>query len=160
MLERGVQEVVVVDADGAVRGVVTERALTLNPRFLRTSAIKTPAAPRDDVEAACTAAQTVTVNEVMDNRLTTATVDESIGVVVDRMIRREAEYALELRNGTVIGLLGRRDLLSLVAGRPNARQAGVPKTSTVTPSSAHVPTHAGWPALGRLAQALKSAGPF
>jgi CBS domain-containing protein len=154
MLECAVDEVVVVDADGAVRGVVTERALTLNPRFLRMSAITLPG--RDDVEATCIAARTATVGEVMDSRVTTASVDKAVGTVVDRMIRRDAEYALVLRDGAVIGLLGRRDLLRLIAGQQQPEPVAKLKRESMQPlAAAYVPPQAGWPALGKLLRALR-----
>lgn len=155
MLERSVEDVVVVDADGAVRGIVNERDLTLNQRFLRLSSIKVPGVLRDEVEAACIEATTATVGEVMNSRLTTATVAEPIGTVVDRMLRRAAEYALVVRDGDVVGLLGRRDLLRLIAGNRESQPVAVAKDSTAQPPTAHVPARAGWPALGWLTHAFR-----
>ena len=89
MLERQVDSVVVVDGTGAVRGMVTDRDLTM------------------------------AASELMDRRITTAELVEPLGRVVDRMLRRDAESALVQVGGTVIGTLGRRELLRLIAGQPN-----------------------------------------
>lgn len=150
MLERQVDNVVVVDAGGAVRGVVTDRDLTLNQRYLRFSAIKVPrlgghwVTPGDEVEAACVAAATMTAADLMDSHLMTVTLLEPIGPVVDRMLRRDAEYALVLRGGDVVGLLGRRDLLRLVAGLPESHRSLVANRGSVQEPTAHLAVHPSW----------------
>jgi CBS domain-containing protein len=121
LLSRGVASVAVVDTDGTVRGVLTEEHLTLNQRYLRLASIQVPqlngkwVTPRNEVEAACVAARSVTAAEVMDTRITSAKLGESLSVVVQRMLRREVEYALVYHDGVAEGMLGRRDLLRLLA---------------------------------------------
>ncbi|MDQ6670372.1 MAG: CBS domain-containing protein, partial [Chloroflexota bacterium] len=149
MLESHVDCMVVVDAAGVARGIVTDRQLTLDERWLRLSAVKVPhlhgrSVKRcDELEAACLAAETTTAAEVMDRRLTTAEVLEPISTVVDRMLRRDAECALVLRTVSVIGLLGRRDLLRLVAAQPKAQPVGVGRTRH-TPSARSSSCPATW----------------
>jgi CBS domain-containing protein len=158
MLEQQVDNVVVVDANGAVRGVVSDRHLTLNQTYLRLSSIKVPrlhgrwVTSGDEVEAACVAAATTTAAEVMDRRLTTAEVLEPIGSVVERMLRRDAEYALVLRDGDVVGLFGRRELLRLVAGLPEAHPVSLARSGAAQHPVAHLAAHVRWPVPGWLAQ--------
>jgi signal-transduction protein with cAMP-binding, CBS, and nucleotidyltransferase domain len=162
MLDRHVEAVVVVDTDGVVKGVVTDRDLTLSQRNLRLAAVRVPrlngrwVAPCDAVDAACAVAGTMTAAEVMEHRLTTAELYEPIGAVVDRMVRREADYAIVLRNADVVGVLGRRDLLRLVAGQVRSQSASVSTNGRVHNPPAHVAlTSGGLPAFGWLAQAWR-----
>jgi CBS domain-containing protein len=125
LLTRGVASVAVVDASGTVRGVVTEKHLTLNQRYLRLASIQVArlngqwVTPSTELEAARVAARTITAAEVMDTRLTSAKFGESLSEVVERMLRREVEYALVWRDGVAVGMLGRRDLLRFLADTSN-----------------------------------------
>jgi hypothetical protein len=47
----------------------------------------------DEIDAARTAARTVTVDELLERRLTLASPDEPLGQVVERMLLREADFA-------------------------------------------------------------------
>jgi CBS domain-containing protein len=159
MLERDVDSVVVVDTDGAARGVITDHDLTLSQSNLRLAAVKVPrvnghwVTSCDAIDAACVAATTVTAEEIMDRRVTTANVLESIGTVVGRMAHQEAEYSLVLEAGGVVGLLGRRDLLRLVAGHVEAPSATAAGSSTVHYPKAHFALRrGGLPLWGWLAQ--------
>lgn len=166
MLERDVDSMVVVAADGAVRGVVTDRDLTLNQRNLRLAAIQLPrlnghwVTSCDAVDAACVAATTMTAEEVMDTRLTTANVVEPIGTVVERMVRRDANYALVLQDADVVGLLGRRDLLRLVAGQVESRSVSAPNDGSGHSPTAHLAPNSGglplWSWLARVQIRRKS----
>jgi CBS domain-containing protein len=123
MLEHGVPAVVVVDERGEVRGALAERQLTLNSRYLRLAGVKVPrirgqwVSPLEEVEAAWLAARTVSAGELMDTRLTYATVGEPVGVVVERMLRHGADYAVVRAGMSVVGVLSGHDLLWRVAGR-------------------------------------------
>src|SRR5216683_7858768 len=70
MLGRQVQVVLVVDDHGEVRGAISEQRLTLDPAYLRMASVRVPrirgrwVTQRDEVEAACVAAQTVTAREL------------------------------------------------------------------------------------------------
>jgi CBS domain-containing protein len=134
LLDRAVASAVVVDAAGTVRGIVTEQQLTLSQQYLRRASLQVPqldgqsVAPADDVEAACVVARTLTAAVIMEKRLTTANFGERLCDVVQRMMQREAEYALVWRDGVAVGMLGRRDLLRLVA------DSAAPVTDTLSPS--------------------------
>jgi CBS domain-containing protein len=161
MLQRQVDNVVVVNPDGSVRGLVTDRDLTLNERYLRLSAIKVPrlhghwVTACDAVEAACIVAATMTAGEVMDTRPTTAAVLESIGTVVERMLRRDADYALVLQDGDVVGLLGRRDLLRLVAGQLESHSGSAADNGSVHLPIAHCASHHRIPGIRWLSQGVE-----
>jgi CBS domain-containing protein len=120
LLGRGVESAVVVDAGGTVRGVVTEHHLTLNEHYLRLACVRVPelngrwVAPADEVEAARIAARTISAAEIMETRFSAAKFGEPLSVVVERMVRRDAEYALVWRDGVAVGMLGRRDLLTVL----------------------------------------------
>ncbi len=126
MLERQVQVVLVVDDDGEVRGAISEQRLTLDPAYLRMASVRVPrirgrwVTQRDELEAACVAAQTVTTRELMETRLTSADVGEPLGGIVERMLRRGEEYAVVRRGPEVVGVLSRHDLLRHIAGRAPA----------------------------------------
>jgi CBS domain-containing protein len=148
MLEQQVDNVVVVDENGAVRGVVSDRHLTLNQTYLRLSSIKVPrlhgrwVTSGEEVEAAAT----TTAAEVVDRRLTTAEVLEPIGSVVERMLRRDAEYARAARwrrcwiaRSTRVAATGR----GAAGGTPGVRRqvryrraSGRPSCSTCSLASA------------------------
>jgi CBS domain-containing protein len=122
MLAKQVQSVAVVDDRAKVVGVVTERQLTLSGEYLRLATMEVPeiagrwVTAREEVDAACIAARTVKAREVMERRLTCACADEAIGAAVERMRRREVEYAVVHRGGVVVGMLGSHGLLRKVAG--------------------------------------------
>jgi predicted transcriptional regulator len=126
LLDSGVASAVVADAGGTVRGIVTEQHLTLSQRYLRLASIQAPqlnghwVTPADQMEAACVATATITAAEVMETRLMTAQFGELLSGVVDRMVRREVDYALVWRDAVAVGMLRRRDLLRLIAKASNA----------------------------------------
>jgi CBS domain-containing protein len=124
MLETDVQGVVVIDARDNAIGLITERQLAFDERHLTLACLKIPeiggrsASWLDGVDAACMAATTLTARDVMEKYFPVADAEEPLGALVDRMNRRESEFALIQQRGEVVGLLGRRDLLRRVAGEP------------------------------------------
>jgi CBS domain-containing protein len=161
MLERQVDNVVVVDLDGVVRGIVRDHDLTLNARNLRLAALKVPrlsghwVTALDEAEAACVAAETMTAEEIMESCLTTVDQSEPIGTAVNRMLRRDAEYALVMRESEVVGVLSQRDLLRFVAGQRESAPVSVPLDVTVQQPAAHLAARPRWPVPGWLAQAWR-----
>jgi CBS domain-containing protein len=128
MLKAEVQGMVVVDAGDNAVGIVTERQLAFDERHLTLASLKIPeidgrsATRLDGVDAACIGAATLTAGDVMENSFLVADVEEPLSALVDRMNRRQSEFALINRGGDVVGLLGRRDLLRRVAGEPACAQ--------------------------------------
>jgi CBS domain-containing protein len=102
MLRQQVGAVIVVNARGLATGILSERHLTLNERYLRLSSI---------------AVRPLTARDLMDTYLIRVRIDEPLSAVVDRMLRRGADYAVVHQSGTVVGLLGSHDLLRQVAGK-------------------------------------------
>jgi CBS domain-containing protein len=130
MLERHAQGALVVDARAVVVGVVTEHCLTLDGSFLRRACLEVPrlgdrwVTPLEQIDAACVAAESVTAQEVMETRITSATADEPVGAVVERMLRGGADCAVVCQAGSVVGTLDGHDLLRRVAGSPASPGAG------------------------------------
>jgi CBS domain-containing protein len=124
MLQQQVQGVIVVNAHAGVVGIVTERQLTLNGRYLQLACLEVPeiggraVTAREEVDAACIAATTVQARDIMERCVTSASADEPVGAAVERMLRREAEFAVVYRGSAVVGMLGSHDLLRKVAGEP------------------------------------------
>jgi CBS domain-containing protein len=122
MLARNVQGVLVTDAHQQAVGVVTERQLTLDERYLTLASVRVrqlysrPLTGTEEMEAAYIAAGAVTARDVMEKCLTCAGADEPVGVVVERMLRKSAEYAVIRDGATVVGMLDSTDLLRRIAG--------------------------------------------
>jgi CBS domain-containing protein len=122
MLAQRAQGVLVVDDHAEVVGVVTERQLTLDGHYLRLACTEVPeidgrwVTALQEVDAACIAARTLTARDVMDRRLTSACTDEPLGAVVERLLCRDADYAVIHEGDTVVGILGGHELLLKLAG--------------------------------------------
>ena len=122
MLERQVQAVLVVNASMQVLGVVTERQLTLDAGYLQLACLRVAringrlVSRCDESDAARIAARTVTVDEVMERRLTLASPDEPLGQVVDRLLQREADFAVVRQGNECVGTIDGHALLHQVAG--------------------------------------------
>ncbi len=129
MLQQHVQGVLVLNRGAEVVGVVTERQLTLNGAYLRLASLAVPeisgrrVTAREEVDAARIAATTLTARDIMEGCITSACADEPAGTAVERMLRREAEYAVVHQDGAVVGMLGSHDLLRKVAGEPTLVRA-------------------------------------
>ena len=132
MLQQQVQGVLVVDSHSNAIGIVTERQLAFDDRHLTLASLSVPelagqpATRLDRVDAACAAATSLTARDVMDKRLPYADVNERLGAVVERMNRREAEFAVVHQGNDVVGVLSRHDLLRRVAGEPASTRARSP----------------------------------
>ena len=150
MLERQVDVLVVVNDRGAIRGVVTEHGLTLNPHHLRMCSIRVPhvrgrwVTASDELEAACVAAATLTANDVMERRVSSATPDEAVGLVVERMVRRDVEYALVRQGEAILGVLSRHNLLELIAGNAEPAQEVVLTTLATASNNSVAASRATW----------------
>jgi CBS domain-containing protein len=122
MLERHVPAVLVVNASMQVLGVVTERQLTLDAGYLRLACLRVPringrpVTRFDEIDAARIAARTMTVDEVMERRLTFASSDELLGEVVERMLQRAAACAVVRQGDELVGTIDGQALLYQVAG--------------------------------------------
>jgi CBS domain-containing protein len=133
MLARAVQGVLVVNAQAEVVGVITERQLTLSSHYLHLACAEVPevggrsVTTLDEVDAACIAARTLTARDVMERHLSWVCADEVAAAAVERMLRRDAEYAVVHQGNAVVGMLGSHDLLRKIAGE----DAVIPETNDV-----------------------------
>jgi predicted transcriptional regulator len=92
------------------------------------------------MEAASLVARTATAVEVMDRRFASATPDEPMGTVVQRMLNHEVECALVWEAGVVVGMLGRRDLLQLIAASSEpGQQSDYSASAVVEDTTARAP---------------------
>lgn len=130
MLERHVQAVLVVDTQRQAVGIVTERQLTLDERFLNMASLQLDATDRhplrqiDTIDAALLASTTLRASDVMERRLLHVCIDEPLCAVVQQMLRREAEYAIVYERSAVVGMFGPRDLLPRIAGLGKPQPTG------------------------------------
>ena len=121
MIEHDVDAVAVLDGRGSVCGAITAAALTLSQQYLRLAGVANPRlhglwfAPEDMVEEAANAAKAITAHSYMQRWFISANATEPLGSVVKRMLHEQTEHAFVLEDGKLVGMLGRRDLLGVMA---------------------------------------------
>jgi CBS domain-containing protein len=121
MQERDIGAVVVVDAAGALRGIVTESDFTGVGRCVPFSLALAPvvfgarAATMAEIEQIYAMARKLTARQIMSEEVHTARESEEIGAVVHRMLRRKLKHVPVVRDGKPVGMLARHDVLKLMA---------------------------------------------
>ena len=121
MQEHDIGAVVVVDASGRLRGIVTESDFTGIGRSVPFSVAIAPVvfgarAPSiAELERIYAMARKLRAREIMSDKVQTAAESEEIGVVVQRMLARKLRHVPVVRNGKPVGMLARHDILKLVA---------------------------------------------
>jgi CBS domain-containing protein len=121
MQERDIGAVVVVDAAGALRGIVTESDFTGVGRCVPFSLALAPvvfgarAATMAEIEKIYAMARKLTARQIMSEEVHTAGESEEIGAVVHRMLRRKLKHVPVVRDGKPVGMLARHDVLKLMA---------------------------------------------
>jgi CBS domain-containing protein len=121
MQEHDIGAVVVVDASGQLRGIVTESDFTGIGRCVPFSLAIAPVvfgarAPTvAELERIYAMARKLRAREIMSDKVQTAAESEEIGVVVQRMLARKLRHVPVVRNGKPVGMLARHDILKLVA---------------------------------------------
>jgi CBS domain-containing protein len=121
MQERDIGAVVVVDAAGALRGIVTESDFTGVVRCVPFSLALAPvvfgarAATMAEIEKIYAMARKLTARQIMSEVVHTAGESEEIGAVVHRMLRRKLKHVPVVRDGKPVGMLARHDVLKLMA---------------------------------------------
>jgi CBS domain-containing protein len=124
MQRHDIGAVVVVDAEGRLRGIITESDFTGIGRCVPFSLALAPvvfgarAATLAELERIYAMARTLTAGQVMSGRVHTATESEEVGAVVHRMLGRNLKHVPVVRDGMPVGMLARHDLLKLVATPP------------------------------------------
>ena len=121
MREHDIGAVVVVDASGQLRGIVTESDFTGIGRCVPFSLAIAPvvfgarAATIAELERIYAMARQLRARQIMSDKVQTAEESEEIGAVVQRMLARNLRHVPVVRNGKPVGMLARHDILKLVA---------------------------------------------
>jgi CBS domain-containing protein len=121
MQEHDIGAVVVVDASGQLRGIVTESDFTGIGRCVPFSLAIAPvvfgarAATIAELERIYAMARQLRARQIMSDKVQTAEESEEIGAVVQRMLARNLRHVPVVRNGKPVGMLARHDIMKLVA---------------------------------------------
>jgi CBS domain-containing protein len=121
MQEHDIGAVVVVDASGQLRGIVTESDFTGIGRSVPFSLAIAPvvfgarAATIAELERIYAMARQLRARQIMSDKVQTAEESEEIGAVVQRMLARNLRHVPVVRDGKPVGMLARHDILKLVA---------------------------------------------
>ena len=121
MQEHDIGAVVVVDASGQLRGIVTESDFTGIGRCVPFSLAIAPvvfgarAATIAELERIYAMARQLRARQIMSDKVQTAEESEEIGAVVQRMLARNLRHVPVVRDGKPVGMLARHDILKLVA---------------------------------------------
>ena len=121
MQEHDIGAVVVVDASGQLRGIVTESDFTGIGRSVPFSLALAPvvfgarAATIAELERIYAMARQLRARQIMSDKVQTAEESEEIGAVVQRMLARNLRHVPVVRDGKPVGMLARHDILKLVA---------------------------------------------
>ncbi|MFN8558493.1 MAG: universal stress protein [Dehalococcoidia bacterium] len=119
MIDRGVSSVLVVDAAGALRGIITESDFTGKERCLPFSAFKAPHlfgewVSKQGVEEVYRAARGMIAREIMSAPVITATEQDAVTDVVARLVHHDIHRLPVVRDGKPVGVVTRHDLLRLM----------------------------------------------
>ncbi|MEX0785022.1 MAG: CBS domain-containing protein [Dehalococcoidia bacterium] len=120
MLERRVGCVLVLDGAGELRGIITESDFIGKERGIPFSSFRMPQVfgqwfGHDDVERVHEAARERVANEIMSKPVVTIEYDETVTELVRRMIARDIKRVPVVREGKLVGIVARHDLLKLMA---------------------------------------------
>ena len=124
MLEHGVGCVPLVDAQGRLSGVVTEVDLTGRGRYNRAAGDHVPYvfgrwAAKEELEARYREGHTITAREVMSEPIETTAENDLVVDVVQRMFRGERSCLPVARDGVLVGMVTRHDLLKMIVRDPH-----------------------------------------
>lgn len=122
MLDKGVGGLPVVSGDGRLAGIVTESDFAAKEPGIPFSRMYAPRLfgewmPRPELEKAYEAARSIMVKQIMSKPVVTASEDELLADVVMKMLERRIHRVPVVRDGVPVGVVSRRDLLKLAAGR-------------------------------------------
>ncbi len=120
MLDRGIGCVPLVDESGKLKGIITESDFTGKERGLPLSAYLVPQifgewVSKGGIERIYKEARARTASEIMTEPVITAAEDESVTEVAVRMIQRNLKRLPVVRDGVLVGVVTRHDLLKLMA---------------------------------------------
>jgi CBS domain-containing protein len=120
LTERKIGGIPVTDADGRVLGVVTENDLFLKQKGMPFSAVKMPKRFAEWVQPErladiYAAARHHTAAGIMSRNPVTVGAADSIGHVAWEMARHDVGRVLVLRDGCLVGIITRADIIRLLA---------------------------------------------
>lgn len=122
MLEKNVGALPVVGADGKYLGMVTERTLIPHeenaPFFHRPVLVHMGqfVGRDEEIEQAIAEAKSKKVSELMSKSVPTVAENTPVSELAAKMIRRNVHHLPVLRDGRVVGIVSRHDLLRVMAG--------------------------------------------
>jgi nucleotide-binding universal stress UspA family protein/predicted transcriptional regulator len=119
LLEHHIGAVPVVDAQGRLRGIITESDFTAKERGLPFSAFRAPQLFGEWVSPSAIAriyqaARDRQARSIMTSPVVTATEDESIADLVQKLLRHDIARVPVVRDGVPVGMVARHDLLKLL----------------------------------------------
>ncbi len=122
MLERNVSCLPVVDAGGRLIGILTHTDFGLHPQYLplagRLYTLLGRWASPKTLEEVAQGLRSVPVREVMQNPVVTAREDMTLADAAERMLRHRVHRLPVVRDGHVVGIVSRHDLLKLMLQQP------------------------------------------
>jgi CBS domain-containing protein len=124
MLERNVSCLPVVEADGRLVGILTHTDFGLHPQYLplagRLYTLLGRWASPKTLEEVAQGLRSVPVRDVMENTVVTVTEDTTLADATELMLRHRVHRLPVVRDGRVVGIVSRHDLLKLMLQDPPA----------------------------------------
>ncbi|MDP2659236.1 MAG: CBS domain-containing protein [Dehalococcoidia bacterium] len=110
----------VVDAEGKLVGIITESDFTGRECGFPFSVYRAPKlfgewVPKEGIERIYQAARTRSVKTIMTPCVVTATEEESVTMLIEKMAHHELRRIPVVRQGEPVGIVTRHDLLKLIA---------------------------------------------
>lgn len=126
MLERGVSAVPVVEEDGRLVGIVCEEDFFAREHPIPFTAFRAPQlfghwVPPEGLEEIYELGRTVKAKEIMRPPEVTVTEDTTVSEAARLMLETGREHLPVVRDGKVVGIVTRRDLLKLMARPPSSQ---------------------------------------
>jgi CBS domain-containing protein len=123
MSEHDIGGVPVLDSGGRLVGIVTDSDFAGQERYVPFSypATKLPAVfgewmQGEPFEALCERARRLPARAIMSSPVVTASEEEPVETVVERMLHAEVNRIPSVRDGELVGIVARHDLLKLMLG--------------------------------------------
>lgn len=122
MLQNRIACVVVVDASSKLVGLVTESNFTAHEKWLPFTRLSLPQLFGDylgsgEVDSIYRAARKITAREVMSTSVIAVTEEETVRVVLEKMVKHGVTHIPVLLDGSPVGMVTRHDLLKMMLER-------------------------------------------
>lgn len=119
LIERRIGSVLVVDDQGRLCGIITDSDFAAKERGVPFSLLRLPQVfgqwmPPRGIERAYEAARTLTAREIFSPEVITATEDEPVEMVVQRMLHHDIHHIPVVRDEVPVGMVARHDLLKMI----------------------------------------------